>query len=79
MVLKVCRRIFWQRSLINLKIVEKHWENITDTSFNDIGDIIRKKIIFKFDQHKGMIVPVYYTYGIPSFMWTCRLCLETTT
>ncbi len=71
-----CRKLFWQNSLYGLKMLQKHWENVTNTRFDDIGDIIRKNIKFKANDHRGPMYPMYYTIGIPSFMWTCRKCLE---
>lgn len=73
-----CRKLFWKNSLCSLRYLQTHWENVTDTSFEDIRDIIRKNIDFNVCDHKGPMYPMFYTFGIPSFMWTCRKCLGQT-
>ena len=70
----MCRKLFWRNSLRSLKYLESHWENVTNTDFKDIGDIIRKKLKFEVSDHKGPMYPIYYTLGIPSFIWTCLRC-----
>ena len=73
-----CQKLFWKNSLCSLRYLRTHWENITNTDFKDIGDIIRKKIEFDVCDHKGPMYPIYYTLGIPSFIWTCLRCRDQT-
>lgn len=56
---------------------QQFWEQVTLTTFEDVGKIISSKIKFDCTDHKGIIIPQYYTCGIPSFLWTCKKCLET--
>ena len=73
-----CRKTFWKNTYVSMFLFEKHWENETNTKFEDIGNIIFSKFVFEPQDHRGLIVPQYYTCGIPSFLWTCKKCLETT-
>lgn len=70
----LCRKLFWMNSLRSLKYLGNHWEDVTNTVFKDIGDIIRSKIEFEVVDHKGPMYPIFYTMGIPSLIWTCSRC-----
>jgi hypothetical protein len=74
----MCRKLFWINSLRSLKYLEGHWEDVTNTDFKDIGDIIRKNIKFEVSDHKGPMYPIFYTLGIPSLIWTCLKCRSQT-
>lgn len=73
-----CRNLFWENTHKSFIVFWKHWEDVTDTKFTDVGKIIFSKIKFDCRHHQGSIIPQYYTRGIPSMLWTCRSCLEIT-
>lgn len=70
----ICRKLFWKNSLCSLRLFQTHWEDVTGTDFRDIGNIIRSKLEFEVSDHRGPMYPIYYTMGIPSFIWTCMKC-----
>lgn len=74
----VCLEIFINHCNQNLEIVRMSWEHHTGTKFDDIEPIIRNKLVFEPKNHKGLIEPMYYFWGIPSLIWVCRLCKQTT-
>ena len=68
-----CRKNFWKNSVIAMYLLEK---NFSEVPFKDLRPIIMNKIKFECKNHTGPMYPIYYTMGIPSFVWKCRFCLE---
>jgi hypothetical protein len=69
-----CEKVFWKRSVINLKRVQKSYEELTNTSFQDIDKLVLENIVFSPRSHMGYIRPLYYVDGMPSGCWSCSIC-----
>lgn len=73
-----CRRDFWRNSVRSLHVIHRYFEEITGKGFDEFRPMVFDNIHFETCDHRGALKPMYYTSGVPSSIWVCKVCSEGT-
>jgi len=70
-----CKNVFYSNAEVGVNTFMKYICYKTGRNLEIIKPIIKDKIIFKPQDHRGAIKPSYYCDGIPQ-VWICTKCRE---
>lgn len=70
-----CQRKFLASKERKLFYLALHFMQVYAYNIRDIMPLISDNLIFKLDDHNGLI-PLYYNCGLPCRTWVCVTCKQ---
>ena len=65
-------------SIRSLHMIHRYFEDTTGKGFDEFKSTVLGNIQFEPCDHRGALKPMYYTHGVPSSIWVCKVCSENT-